>query len=322
MDSSVHDSMTRWYVVHATQGVTFARNVGYLSIGHGYYIEDGSEINNRFLSNIGIFARAAVDNDQNPRKVPGILAAQIQFPPWSPDNIPFYTDYDHPSVFWIMNGWNDFEYNMAAGAGTCGACYWLVPGANSGHSRHMTWESYASLQADPTMQNSLARAAMTPLKTFVGNYCSTAMNSFNTIGDTTQCIGVGSGPGRDTPALAPVANPLAPPPCDQTNSNSGPLSANACNLPANKAADDYYPKVSQGGGRFATRCDGTDCSTVPQCSNGQPQNCMVTALDRYTSSFHWTETNFAAIWLRPQWYLVVNSVISYHIPRANSPSFS
>ena len=31
-----------------------------------------------------------------------------------------------------MNGWNDFQYNMAAGAGACGAGYWLVPGANSG----------------------------------------------------------------------------------------------------------------------------------------------------------------------------------------------
>ena len=34
------------------------------------------------------------------------------------------------------------------------------------------------------------------------------------------------------------------------------LPGKACNLPANKAADDYYPKVDQGGGRFATRCDG------------------------------------------------------------------
>ncbi len=37
---------------------------------------------------------------------------------------------------------------------------------------------------------------------------------------------------------------------------------------------------------------------------------MITALDHYTSSFHWTETNFAAIWLRPQWYLVVDSVLT------------
>ena len=73
-DCSVHDSMTRWYTLHATQGVKLARNVGYLSIGHGYYLEDGTETDNDFYSNIGIFARAAINNDQNPRKVPGILA--------------------------------------------------------------------------------------------------------------------------------------------------------------------------------------------------------------------------------------------------------
>ena len=134
MDSSVHDSMTRWYVVHATQGVTFARNVGYLSIGHGYYIEDGSEINNRFLSNIGIFARAAVDNDREPARSRASWLPRSSRPRGARIIPPSYTDHDHPSVFWIMNGWNDFEYNMAAGAGTCGACYWLVPGANSGHS--------------------------------------------------------------------------------------------------------------------------------------------------------------------------------------------
>src|SRR5262249_46335859 len=74
-DCSVWDSMTRWFTVHATHGVTLARNVGYLSIGHGYYIEDGTEIQNQFFSNIGIFARSAVANAQNPRQVPGILSA-------------------------------------------------------------------------------------------------------------------------------------------------------------------------------------------------------------------------------------------------------
>ena len=74
-DSSVWDSMTRWMVLHATHGVTLARNVGYLSIGHGYYLEDATEINNKLYSNLGVFARAAVKNPQNPRQVPGILAA-------------------------------------------------------------------------------------------------------------------------------------------------------------------------------------------------------------------------------------------------------
>jgi hypothetical protein len=53
-DSSVWDSMTRWIVLHATQGVLLARNVGYLSIGHEYYLEDGTESNNKLYANIGM----------------------------------------------------------------------------------------------------------------------------------------------------------------------------------------------------------------------------------------------------------------------------
>jgi hypothetical protein len=277
-DCSVHDSMTRWYTVHGTHGLMLARNVGYLSIGHGYYIEDGTEIQNQFFSNIGIFARSAVDNVQNPRQVPGILSAPDGI---GIENVPYHTDLDHPAVFWIMNGYNDFQYNMAAGAGACGACFWLVPGSISGPSRHQHWESYASIQSTP------GRAATAPLKSFRGNYCSSAMNSFNVVGNTAPCLGIGPNDATDLPA---VVNPLTP------------VSGNL----------DYYPTVSGGGGRFPTRCDPsvTDCSTVPMCAEGNEQNCEVTVLDHYTSSFHWTEENYAAIWLRPQWYLLIDSVLS------------
>ena len=39
--------MTRWFVIHSTLGVTLARNVGYKSIGHGYFLEDATEIDNK-----------------------------------------------------------------------------------------------------------------------------------------------------------------------------------------------------------------------------------------------------------------------------------
>ena len=73
-DSTINESMTRWIVLHSTQGVLLQRNIGYKSIGHGFYLESGTETDNKFYSNLGIFARAAVDNPQNPRKLPGILA--------------------------------------------------------------------------------------------------------------------------------------------------------------------------------------------------------------------------------------------------------
>ena len=276
-DCSINESMTHWITLHGTQGVTLARNVGYQSIGHGFYLEEGTETDNRLYSNIGIFARAAIANAQNPRNVPGILTGGNPFA----SDFPYNSDFSQPSVFWIMNGWNDFQYNMAAGAGACGTCYWLVPGANSGMSKNEKWEHYASMQIGE------ARAAMTPLKMFRGNYCTTAMNSFNTVGATDTCLGLDK--------LSPIANPLAP-------------------APLRDATDMYYPITlgfGGGGGRFPTECTQVDCSKVAKCSNGAAEkNCMVTVLDRYTSSFHWAQFNFAAIWLRPQWYLLINSVLS------------
>ena len=44
-DSSVNDSNTHWYVIHGAQGVTLQRNVGWKSIGQGYYLEDGTDEN-------------------------------------------------------------------------------------------------------------------------------------------------------------------------------------------------------------------------------------------------------------------------------------
>jgi hypothetical protein len=306
-DSSVWDSMTRWMVLHASQGVTLARNVGYKSIGHGYYLEDATETDNKFYSNLGIFARAAVINPQNPRQVPGILAAPYPDPvahppPLTPpqEEVPYHTDIDHPTVFWITNGWNDVQYNFASGAGTCGACYWLVPATNSTMSRYEYWWSYASEQkwnATPGVADSeLNRASMTPLRTFVGNSCSTAMNSFNTIGDTAPCYGVVRQENSKLPRMLPVTQGvLAPDPISEPGES-----------------DDYYPKVSRGGGRFSTNCPAgeTDCSSQPRCDSTHLDVCMVTVLDHYTTSFNWTETNFAAIWLRPYWYLFSNSNIT------------
>ena len=320
-DNSVNDSMTRWVVLHGTHNVTLARNVGWKSIGHGYYLEEGTEIDNKLYSNIGIFARAAlVDAKFNPRNVPGILAAEriIDFKDpnaYKMENVPFYSDYDHPSVFWIMNAWNKFENNLAVGAGACGVCYWMLPGAVSGHSREQKWEGYAALQMGAELE-ATTRAGLTPVQSFVGNGCSSAGMSFNTTGNTSACIGVGKDKEAGAITLAAVPNPLAPPPCDQSDPrqpkpNEDKYEPYSCNQPAYKASLDYYPQVG-GGGRFPTRCDANDtaCESVKPCGGDNLDRCMVTVIDKYTTSFNFTEQNFAAIWLRPQWYLLSNSAIT------------
>ena len=300
-DCSVVDSMNRWYTIHATQGVTLARNVGFLSIGHGYYLEDGSETGNKLYANLGVLARAGIQNPQNPRYVPGILAAAHQND--NADEIPFHTDYDHPTVFWMMNGYNDFEYNFAAGAGTCGMCYWLLPSTNSGKSRYEYWDSYAGEQQyrvaggidDPT------QAGIAPLYKFVGNACSTAQNSFSTIGDSTPCSLAPGGNGD----IVPVINPLAP-----------PFPGNPAADKFSPPADAYYPKVVQSGFHQGTACpESGSCANVTPCSyqsnmDTAPANCLITDIDHYTTSFNWAQFNYSAIWLRSQWYLFTNSAVT------------
>ena len=177
----------------------------------------------------------------------------------------------------------------------------------------MAWKGYAS------MQSNLGRAGTTPLMNFVGNTCTTAMNSFQTVGEFNACNGVGplTNP-TDTEHLVPITNTLAPAP------------------QGNLDLEVYYPSVVAGASRPATRCGpnpkqvpkldcGNDAMFLKCGANGPPPpppqqppppenrqtaNCMVTVLDRYTSSFTWAETNFAAIWLRQFWFVLSNSAIT------------
>jgi hypothetical protein len=287
-DSSVSESMTRWFVVHSTLGVTLQRNVGYRSIGHGYYLEDATETDNKFYSNIGILARAAVSGPLNPRNIPGILADNGGDPA-----VPLRgsSDYNYPAVFWITNGWNDFQGNMAAGAGTCGACYWFVPAFND--DMGMKWSGYSALQKNVSF------AGTTPLKTFYKNSCSTAMNAFETVSSAPPCQGVNAANNPQSGYINAVKS-IAPTP-------SGDISM-----------DTYYPHFDGGSSRLPTVCKldadapgGYDCSGIEKCANGDAlSNCAVVVLDHFTTSFNWADYNFAAIWLRQYWYLLDNSAMT------------
>jgi hypothetical protein len=301
-DCSVVDSMTRFITVHATQGVTLSRNVGYKSIGHGFYLEDATEINNRIYSNVGISVQGALaDTTTNPRNVPGILDLPPGDLPWPPplppdpphpilkvgdqipDFPPYTTDITTPSTFWIMNTWNDFEYNAAVGVGVCGACYWMPPAGISGPSQYESWTGYASMQANGGLQGAV------PLLTFKGNSCSAAMGAIITVGQTNQCNGVyyGEGPSTDAKLNSVI------------NENSIPV--------------EGYPVEGLGQRAKPSVCSDLtkDCSKTLPCT-GEGANlatCTATVFDHFTTGFNWAPTNFAAIWLRGWWYLMQNSAI-------------
>ncbi|MEJ0019962.1 MAG: hypothetical protein WDN25_26110 [Acetobacteraceae bacterium] len=309
-DSSVSESMTRWFVLHSTNGVLLQRNVGWKSIGHGFFLESATETDNKFYANLGAYARAAVVNKtENPRNIAGILSAPRDGVNASADapEVPYRSDITHPTIFWITNGWNEFVGNLAVGTGTCGACYWVLAAANSDwqedpvtggmtHGKHMKWSGYAGRQtANP------AHYGETPLKVFYKNSCSTAMHALITTTDISACVSVN---GFKT--------------ANQENGRIKPVPGVAPTPAVEKFDEMYYPIAA--GTRAPTQCDpnkpdndpgGCGIPGTARCDNSDPKNCATTVIDHFTTSFNWAETNFSAIWLRtPGWFVLDNSFIS------------
>jgi hypothetical protein len=307
IDSAINESMTRWVVIHSTLGVTIARDVGYKSIGHGFFLEDGTETDNKFYADLGVYARASVQDADNPRNIPGLLDARN-----SENFLPlkYHSDAQYPTVFWITNGWNALAGNMAAGAGTCGACYWYVPAGNhdmmdippSGGAMMtpMKWSGYSAIQADPRGPGYNGRAGISPVQLFYRNSCSTAQHSLS-VTDGSSCTQVS----RLIPeqSVKPVPNLRAPdappnPPGDDTT----------------ESADSrmYYPRYS--GLRKPAVCDpakdGAACFATVICDFANPTHCYPSVFSHYTSSFNWAESNFSAIWLRSSYLLLDHAFLS------------
>src|SRR5208282_854157 len=107
-------------------------------------------------------------------------------------------------------------------------------------------------------------------------------------------------PPPSTSPYSGVTSPLAP--SSQSGTKPDPVTG--------LDADNAYPHIG-GGGRFPTKCPASsDCSKQKVCSEADESNCVVTVIDHYTTSFNWAATNFAAVWLRPLWYLFTNSAIT------------
>ncbi len=89
---SVWDSHNRWITVHGTQYLVVKDCVGYKSIGHGYFLEDGTEIYNIFDRNLAVLATRG---KPLPKQVLGY-------------------DNNLGSGYWWANSLNTFTNNVAA----------------------------------------------------------------------------------------------------------------------------------------------------------------------------------------------------------------
>ncbi|MEM9146834.1 MAG: G8 domain-containing protein [Pseudomonadota bacterium] len=118
-DSSFHHLFNRAVTVHGTQFARIEDTVAYDTLGHAYFLEDGSEFGNRFEGNLGFLTRAATAET-------ALLGS----------------DATHVATFWITNPANDFIGNVAAGSEHSG--FWFAPGPSvTGVSAEMA--AYADL---------------------------------------------------------------------------------------------------------------------------------------------------------------------------------
>jgi len=99
--AAITDSDNRWVAIHGTEFVVARDCVGYQSIGHGFFLEDGSEQYNVLDRNLGV---QAVDGRRLPEQ-----------------SLPF--DPNDGAAFWWANGRNTFIRNVACENETYGFRY-------------------------------------------------------------------------------------------------------------------------------------------------------------------------------------------------------
>jgi len=128
-NSSVHRSFNRAITIHGTSYVNVENNFFYDHIGHGVFLEDGTERYNTIKNNVVLLTK-------RPSKGEQLTLSENQF-----NEVQNRT----PSSYWITNPNNYFEGNVAAG--THGTGYWFAlpispMGDSSGDSRFDGIEAY------------------------------------------------------------------------------------------------------------------------------------------------------------------------------------
>ena len=89
--ASIVDSHNRWVTVHGTQYLVVRDCVGYRSVGHGFFLEDGMEVYNVLDRNLGVQAFSG----------PHMRGQALPFDP------------NDGAAFWWANGRNSFSRNVA-----------------------------------------------------------------------------------------------------------------------------------------------------------------------------------------------------------------
>ncbi|XP_033890991.3 cell surface hyaluronidase [Acipenser ruthenus] len=138
---AIHHSFSRCVAVHATNGLLIKDSVGYDTLGHCFFLEDGTEQRNTLYHNLGLVTKPGtlLPTDRN-----DTMCTSIRNKVYG-NYIPVpATDCKAVSTFWISHPNNNLISNAAAGSQDTGIWY-LFHSMSTGDTHGLSPETKAEL---------------------------------------------------------------------------------------------------------------------------------------------------------------------------------
>uniref|UniRef100_A0A8C2DG47 hyaluronoglucosaminidase n=1 Tax=Cyprinus carpio TaxID=7962 RepID=A0A8C2DG47_CYPCA len=138
---SIHHSFSRCVGIHATNGLLVRDTVGYVTLGHCFFLEDGIEQRNIFFHNLGLLTRPGtiLPTDRNDSMCTEITGRVHKGYVPLPAN-----ECKAVSTFWIAHPNNHLISNSAAGSQDAGIWY-VFHNSSTGDSHGLIPETKAEL---------------------------------------------------------------------------------------------------------------------------------------------------------------------------------
>lgn len=121
-NSAIHDTFSRCVTVHGTNNVRVQNNVAYNNVGHCYFLEDGVEHGNQYISNLGILTKCHTNRPCNSTNA--IFTAVAGAPNGQTATDQLLPSDNTASTFWITNPDNTYRGNVSAGSEATG--FWIA----------------------------------------------------------------------------------------------------------------------------------------------------------------------------------------------------
>jgi hypothetical protein len=126
-NSAIHDTYNRCVTVHGTNDLQIENNVTYNTVGHCFFMEDGIETGNRYVSNLAIQTKCHTSLACDPTNLAPFGASEdgLNFKTTGQDSPEILIPSDNTAAsYWITNPDNTYINNVAAGSDSTG--FWFA----------------------------------------------------------------------------------------------------------------------------------------------------------------------------------------------------